>query len=157
MNAVLRSRLLGMKITSSAIFTGLLLFCASTICDARAFVEPSDEALFEKSDMVVVATPTETHDTAEHLANFCDFKGQSVIGVKTRFAVSAVQKGDPRTKELTLYHYRPDKISVPNGPMFVQFEPAEKRVFRLYLIRLASGDFAPTAGQMDAALSVKRQ
>ena len=42
---------------------------------------------------MVLATPTATNDTKEHI-DFPGFAGEHVIGVETRFIVSAVLKGD---------------------------------------------------------------
>jgi hypothetical protein len=146
-----------MKSLRSAIFILLFFFAAVSRGDARIFRQPSDEELLSKSDLVVIATPIETHDTAEHVDDAFGFKGESVVGVETRFTVTTVLKGDRSLKELILFHYRFDKGSVINGPMLVDFDAKQKKAFRLYLIRLPDGQYAPTAGQMDAWLSVKSE
>jgi hypothetical protein len=146
-----------MKPLRSAVFILLFLFAAMSRNEARAIRLPSDEELFAQSDLVVIATPVATHDTAEHVTDAFGFKGQSVIGVETRFAVTKVLKGDRSTKELTLFHYRFDNGAVINAPMLIEFDVKQKRAFRLFLVRLPDGQYAPTAGQMDAWLSVKAQ
>ncbi|HEY3897723.1 MAG TPA: hypothetical protein VGM54_03870 [Chthoniobacter sp.] len=146
-----------MRPLRSAIFILLFLFAAVAQGNARAIRVPSDDELFAKSDLVVIAIPSATRDTAEHVNDAFGFKGQSVVGVETRFTVATVLKGDRSTKELTLFHYRFDKGSVPNTPMLLEFDAKQKKTFRLFLIRLPDGQYAPTAGQMDAWLSVKAE
>jgi hypothetical protein len=106
--------------------------------------------------LVVSATPVANHETTDRIAEFSGFHAEA-IGVETQFSVSAVIKGDPKIKDLLFYHYWGPARSMPNGPMLVEFDPAKKEVYRLYLVRLADGRYAPTAGQMDAALSIKRE
>jgi hypothetical protein len=145
-----------MKLIHSLILAAALISVPAAFLQARVFHMPSDEELLAKSDLVVVATPTATHETKDRVADFFNFHAEAV-GVETTFAVSAVVKGDPATKELILYHYWGRASAVPNGAMLVSFDPAKKEVFRLYLIRLANGRYAPAAGQMDAALSIKKE
>jgi hypothetical protein len=73
------------------------------------------QQMFEKSDVVVIATPkSKTTDTKEQtfLPNIWlqDKDGKQSktksIGVETVFAVSAVLKGDATIKQFTLHHYR---------------------------------------------------
>src|ERR1700722_17673923 len=70
------------------------------------------QELLNKADLVVIATPTASNDTQEHI-NLPGFDGQRVIGVETRFTISAVLKGDQALKDFVLHHYRPD----PDGMM----------------------------------------
>jgi len=105
---------------------------------------------------VVIATPKATRDTEEHLVNFLGYRGQA-IGVETQFAVSKVLKGDKRLKAVVLHHYRMPDLIPANGPELVTFDPAEKKRFRLYLIREADGRYAPTAGQLDPAFDSVRE
>ena len=66
----------------------------------------SYQELFDKSDLVLIATPTGTSDTKEHI-DLPGFTGEHVVGVETKFSVSALLKGDPAQKEILLHHYRP--------------------------------------------------
>lgn len=122
------------------------------------------QELLDKSDLVVIATPTATNDTKEHI-DLPGFVGQPVIGVETRFTVSAVLKGDRALRDFAFHHYRtPDGAnisSVPNGPTFVSFDPADEkppfihRTYILFLRREADGRYAPIAGQTDPGLAIK--
>ena len=121
------------------------------------------EKLLDKSDVVVLATAATTNDTKEHL-DLPGFAGQAVIGVETKFTVSAVLKGNKALKDIVLHHYRtPDGTNipkVPNGPSFVSFAPAGSptlisRAYILFLVREADGRYAPVVGQTDPGLGIK--
>ena len=138
--------------------TALLLGLTGIVAGRAVRIWPYQE-LLEKSDLVVIATPTATNDTKEHI-NLPDFVGQPVIGVETRFDVAAVLKGDKSLKGFFLHHYRPDRVMVPNGPTFVSFAPAESpasihRTYILFLLRQADGHYAPAVGQADPELGIK--
>jgi len=144
-------------------FVRLLIIVGALFC---ALVRPvegrvvrywPDEELMEKADLVVIATPVRTRDTDEHLASFSYFRDQSVIGVATTFTVSGVLKGDAKAKRIVLHHYRPDKMTMINGPGFVAFQLPAKQAYRLFLVREADGRYAPVAGQEDADLSVRKE
>jgi hypothetical protein len=121
------------------------------------------QELLEKSDLVVLATPTATNDTKEHI-DLPGFVGEHVIGVETRFTVSAVLKGDKALKGFVLHLYRTTDGSniphVPNGPTFISFDPAANptippRTFILFLLREADGRYAPVVGQTDPGGGVR--
>src|SRR5580704_17573811 len=76
------------------------------IAGARAVRFWPFQELFDKSDLVVLATPAATNDTQERI-DLPGFTGQHVIGVETKFTVSAVLKGDKALKDFVLHHYRP--------------------------------------------------
>jgi hypothetical protein len=142
--------------------TGFFLGLTGIVAARGVRIWPYQE-LLDKSDLVVLATPTATNDTKEHI-ELPGFAGQHVIGVETRFAVSAVLKGDKALRDFVFHHYRtPDGANVPNvpnGPAFVSFDPAEKptfvqRTFILFLLREADGRYAPVVGQTDPGLGIK--
>lgn len=80
-----------------------------------------------------------------------------MIGVETKFSVIAVVKGTLINTPLVLHHYRPDRMTVPNGPEFLEFKPQERRTLRLWLVREADGRYAPVTGQTDPDLSVRKE
>ncbi len=130
------------------------------IAMARAVQIWSYQELLNKAGLVVIATPTASNDTQEHI-NLPGFDGQRVIGVETRFAVSVVLKGDKALKDFVLHHYRPapDGMVVPNGPTFVSFAVSKKpadpgRTYILFLLREADGHYAPVVGQADPGLGI---
>ena len=129
------------------------LLVAIGIAGARPVRFWSFQELLDKSDLVVIATPTGTNDTKEH-GGLPGAPSLPVIGVETRFAASAVLKGDKALKDFILHHYRypADAPPVVNGPNLVSFAPGEKRTFLLFLVLEADGRYAPTVGQVDPGL-----
>jgi hypothetical protein len=139
-----------------------VFFVISTGIAMARFVRVwSYQELLNKADLVVIATPTASNDTQEHI-NLPGFDGQQVIGVETRFTVSTVLKGDKALKDIVLHHYRPspDGMMVPNGPTFVSFAVSKKptgpgRTYILFLLREADGRYAPVGGQADPGLGIR--
>jgi hypothetical protein len=141
------------------------LFCAMpNRTQARLMTVFSYQEMFEKSDLVVIATPKDkTTDTSEQafLPNISvqdtDGKISEVksIGVETVFAVAATFKGDKATKQFTLHHYRGAQAGAGvsgNGPSLVFFDPSDTsqlNSYLLFLVREPDGRFAPTGGQTD--------
>lgn len=146
-----------MRSRQIALFFAVLLL--STAAGARLIQAPSYQELLDKSELVVIATPTATHDTKERI----DLPGITtvtaenkamgfpVVGVETRFLVSAVFKGSKTLKEFVLHHYReadPQPIT-RNAPALVTFDPTKNISFLLFLVRERDGRYVPTAGQTD--------
>ena len=125
----------------------------------------SYKELFEKSDLVVIATPkSKTTDTKEqaYLPNIMRQDGNGnksrvdSIGVETVFAVGAVLKGDQTIRRFTLHHYREAETGAGemNGPLLVFFDPSDtsnRSSYLLFLVREPDGRYAPTGGQTDAS------
>jgi hypothetical protein len=144
----------------SLVVVALSLFTGAGIVGARPISAWSDEELLAKSDLVVIAIPTSTHDIRERFSYPSICFHRPVVGVETTFAVSAVLKGDYNRKQLILHHYRLDNdrignAFIVNGPLLVFFDPARKQTFRLFLVRESDGVYNPVSGQTDALLSVK--
>ncbi len=140
-----------------------LAVVATNVVRARAVRIWSYQELLDKSDLVVLATPTTSNDNKEH-ADLPGFSGEPVIGVETKFSVSVVLKGDKALSDLVLHHYRTadgtNVPHVPNGPSFVSFASAEgptaiQRTYILFLLREADGHYAPVVGQSDPGLGIK--
>ena len=80
-------------------FLATAFLVVSTNIVAAHIVRPwSYQELLEQSDLVVSATPTGTNDTKEHI-DLPGFDGQHVIGIETRFTVSAVVKGEKALRD----------------------------------------------------------
>ena len=140
-----------MKLLRTFALTAAFLLVSTGIASARLVRTWPYQELLDKSDLVVIATPTASGDTKEHVP-LPGYTIQPVIGVETKFEVSAVLKGEKALRNLVLHHYRADAISVDNGPTLVSFNPAEKRIFLLYLVREPDGRYAPAFGQVDPGL-----
>jgi hypothetical protein len=123
---------------------------------------PSYQELLDKSDLVIIATPiTKTTDTKEEsfLPNIFNQEKDgtkskvSAVGVETTFKVCAVLKGEKRSQQVVLHHYREaSTASGFNGPELVFFDPSDinrRGSYLLFLIREPDGRYAPTGGQTD--------
>jgi hypothetical protein len=130
--------------------TAAFLLLTTAIVSARLMGSWSYQQLLDKSDLVVVATPTVTNDTQEE-RDLPGYTAIRAIGVETQFKVSVVLKGDKVIKDFVLHHYRAPQPgeSYPNGPNLLSFNPSKKRSFLIFLIREADGRYAPTCGQTD--------
>ena len=111
--------------------------------------------LRDEADLIAVATPSEVKATAERTP----LPDTSLMGagVETKFEILAVLKGDATLKSFVLHHYRdaePEKISV-NGPLFVSFDPQQKKRFLLFLKREADGRFCAVSPQRNPTISIQ--
>jgi hypothetical protein len=144
------------------LFAVAVMVCATpNQSKARFMTVLSYKELFEKSDLVVIATPkSKTTDTKEqaYLPNIMRQDGNGnksrvdSIGVETVFAVAAVLKGEKTTKHLTLHHYREVQTDEGemNGPDLVFFDPSYTlHSYLMFLVHESDGRFAPTGGQTD--------
>ena len=110
--------------------------------------------MLDKSDLVVVAEPTDTKQTAETAILPGISPEVHVVGTETTFEVSATLKGDKETKTLRLHHYRfadPSDSTARGRPELATFDPKAKQHFLLFLVRESDGRYAPATGQTDPA------
>lgn len=135
--------------------------------DARPVSLLSYQQLLDKSDLVVIATPTSrTTNTKEQfplpgvsMNNNGNITAVTCFGAETTFAISATLKGHKGVRKLILHHCGlnrgPNQMNV-NGPMLVSFDPADKRMsgsFLMFLVRESDGRYAPTGGQSDPGIN----
>jgi hypothetical protein len=146
-----------MKRTFTAVFV-IALVCGGL--SVRAFNIPtySYEEMVAKSDLVVIAKPTASHDTGERkldrsvvIAGPGRSVNPRVAGVITECDALYVLKG-PKLKKFKLHHYRdvspPYKEPVMNSyPIGIQFDPSKGRRYLMFLVREPGGRFAPFAEQ----------
>ncbi len=152
-----------MKLFKICLAVAALSLCIAPAAYARIVRVVSYQELFEKSDLVVIATPlTKTADTDErtHFEGLFetdqDGKQTSVaaIGVETTFSISVVMKGDRDAKQFVLHHYRPTALAI-DGPNVVSFDPSDFRRSRdilLFLLKEQDGRYAPYGGQTDPGI-----
>jgi hypothetical protein len=153
-----------MKRQQSLFILVLLLFSGLFQSHARLMSVLTYQQLFDRSDLVVIATPvSKTMDTAEKtsLPNVYLLEPEGTkhqvraTGVETSFHVCLVLKGSKDIKQLVLHHYRqdPPNKNVLNGPMLVSFDPQDqaKYSYIMFLVREEDGRYAPTGGQTDPA------
>ena len=140
----------------------IVLFCTEVFAREHEYW-PYDR-LTKEADMIVIAVPLSTRDTAEKttlpgLWHVDTNKVRSLIpaiGVETTFMTLAVLKGDANATKLVFHHLREaaPKLSV-DGPGLVAFDPKSERKFLLFLKRESDGRYAPLTGQTDPDGSVK--
>ncbi len=145
-------------------YASILSIILAVFVSPSAFSRPvalfSYEQLVEKSDIVVIATPTAVRDT-NITTTFPGIQqdGQPVpaTSMEADFQVLAVLKGTKKEEKIILHYLRspdPNKIAV-NGPMLVSFDPSEKNRYLLFLKRDENGRYSPVNSQTDPYFSVK--
>lgn len=132
------------------IITSFLMLITALSTQARLMQGWTNQQLFDKSDLVVIATPSANSDTQERIG-LPGYTALQVIGIETGFTISATMKGDKTQQKIVLHHYRavPDGGPVINGPNLLSFTPGDQRNWLLYLVREDDGRYAPTVGQTD--------
>jgi hypothetical protein len=140
-----------------------LIFLCTTVF-AREHEFWSYDRLAKEADLIVIATPISTRDTAERttlpgIERVDANKVRSAIpaiGVETTFTTLAVLKGDAKIAKVVFHHLREaaPKLSL-DGPGLVAFDSKEKKRFLLFLKREPDGRYAPLTGQTDPDGSVK--
>lgn len=119
----------------------------------------SFQDMFEKADLVVVATVVKTKDTPERkklididLVNSTapEQLQNPVVGVETEFLVRLTFKGPKEVGRFLLHHYRWDfDETVANGPNFIRIPIDRHGTFLMFLRKEADGRYAPITGQFD--------
>ncbi len=90
-----------------SIITSLLVLAATTfVADARLINSRSFRELDKRADIIVVAKPVSTKDTAEQINLPHISPDIHVVGLSSEFEVSLVLKGDNSLKKLVVHHYR---------------------------------------------------
>jgi hypothetical protein len=140
----------------------IVLFCTEAFSREHEYW-PYDR-LTKEADLIVIAVPLSTRDTAEKttLPGIWHVDTNNVrslipaIGVETTFTALAVLKGDANTTKVVFHHLREtvQRLAL-DGPGLVAFDPKEKKTFLLFLKRESDGRYAPLTGQTDPDGSVK--
>ena len=127
---------------------------------ARAIRLWSRADLLAAADLAVIGTPVSDRDLAE--TNSLGWSSTAAFqsrfrGVETTIHITDVLKGNPANDRLVLHHYRYELSwgSPPNGPELASLEPNGTNLWVLFLVKDATGQYAPVTGQGDAALSIR--
>jgi len=144
----------------SRILLGLVLLVFGLSAQARTVRLWSDAELEKASDLVVIGQPIEVKDLDETNSLGLDQSESfrpKFRGVETTFKVSDVLKGTPASDHIVLHHFRVEIGwgSPPNGPDLISFGSNNTNEYLLYLKDDGINRYAPTAGQIDAGLSIK--
>jgi hypothetical protein len=108
------------------------------------------QEMFDKADLVVIATASGTKDTGERTTLKVRVKG-----VETEFTVAVTLKGQKDVRVFLLHHYQvesEDPLSVQEIPLLVSIPPGQHPTFLLFLIKEKDGRYAPVTGQTDPAV-----
>src|SRR6266850_4733784 len=116
------------------IITGLLILTAALLAQARVMRSWSYQELYDQADLLVIAKPISTQDTAEKAVLSNISPDLHVVGLSTEFDISVVMKGDKNLKKCVLHHYRlaNPKEMMDNGPMLASFDPKQHTRFLLF-------------------------
>ena len=136
------------------IITTLLILTTAHLAHARLMRSWSCQELYDQADLVVIAKPVSTQDTAEKATLPNIAPNVHVVGLSTEFEISVVMKGDKSMKKATLHHYRlaDPKQLMMNGPSLASFDSKQPARFLLFLHRETDGRYSPVSGQTDPTL-----
>jgi hypothetical protein len=121
------------------------------------------QEMFDKADLVVVATAIKTKDTTERKklieidrieTSAPELLQDEVIGVETEFQTRVTLKGSKEVRKFLLHHYRfaVEQEGMSGAPAFIQVPSERKATFLMFLIKEKDGRFAPFTGQFDPAV-----
>jgi len=129
-----------------SILASVLVLAATTfVAEARLISIRTFRELDKMADLIVVAKPLSTKDTAEQTELPHIAPDIHVVGLSSEFEVSLVLKGDKNLKKLVVHHYRlanPDQ-RMGNAPNLASFDSKEPMRYLLFLQREPDGRYAP--------------
>ncbi len=144
----------------------LLSLFALTACLVLANVLPASarpiqfwypDELWEKADLVVMATAESSQDASSVPPT--EAKPNTWISVLTKFNVQAVLKGDLGKKSVTdkmfvtvehrRYFDKMAEVTEVDGPAFVKFNPEIKNQYMIFLKGTNGENYQPLTGQYD--------
>jgi hypothetical protein len=143
--------------TMKPIIASLFVLAAATfVADARLVNSRGFRELDKRADIIVVARPISTKDTAEQTFLPHISPPIPVIGLSSEFEVSIVLKGDNSLKKLVVHHYRlkNPRERMINAPNPASFDPKESTRYLLFLQREPDGRYAPFDQVDPAATSI---
>jgi ankyrin repeat protein len=137
----------GLALASLLVLAATTLVAGAREIDLRTFRD-----LDKIADLIVVAKPVSTKDTAEQLVLPHIAPDIQVVGLSSEFEVSFVLKGDHSLKKLVMHHYRLADANrvMMNAPNLAAFDPKESTRYLLFLQREPDGRYAPIE-QVDPA------
>jgi hypothetical protein len=123
----------------------------------------SFQEMFDKADLVVVATAIKTKDTNERRKLIDvdvvetarpDLLQDEVIGLETEFQTRLILKGPKDVRKFLLHHYRltVEEEAGYGAPNFVKIPSNRHATFLMFLIKEKDARYAPVTGQFDPAV-----
>jgi len=149
------------------ILMSLVLLSLPLLLHARLVPMWSYDELFKQSDLVVIAQPTNSVDVTDRMQKW----ESTFIGINTTFKIDHVVKGDLKSSDMTMLHYRMKSGELmENGPCLVSFRTQDIRytvedgpkvhrsgpgTYLLFLKKLDDRRYEAVTGQIDPVFSVK--
>jgi len=162
-------------------FHFLLLVALAASCDvyARQIEDWSYDRLFTESDLIVIAQPVQSEDSADRTKD--NLWKIEFNGVETKFDVLHTVKGTSEKSTLTVLHYRTDAL-IEDGPSLASFRTKGSSytilkkqkegdagkleeitqvfmeapaTYLLFLKKRDDGRFEPVSGRNDPVFSVR--
>ncbi len=128
-----------------ALWLGVCSPTSARVLDGRSYQE-----MLDRADLVVIAQLTTTRQTSEKTILAGITPEEHVVGIESDFEVSAVLKGNKKTKKVVLHHYNFDENAIrTDGALLCYLDSFIKKHFLLFLVREPDGRYAPAAGQID--------
>ena len=150
-----------MKMRVATICVAVLSAAASCVF-AYNIDSLSYEEMVAKSDLVVIARPSESRDTGERKLDRNVNPAVPVAGVVTECDALYVLKG-PKLKKFKLHHFRDVSRSDPNhvivgGRIGIAFDQSKgSKRYLMFLVRESGGRYAPFDGHTDVeGLSIQQ-
>ena len=132
-------------VLSVTLASGQLTVIGRVPTEAQTYQE-----MFDKADLVVIASSISTKETKEQLKLLGTV---DVVGVETEFVTRLTLKGSKDITHFILHHYQePDDQFTANGPFLIKIKPGQHAGFLMFLVKDKEGRYAPVTGQVDPAL-----
>jgi hypothetical protein len=140
----------------------LCIASGSTLVTARLVRPWTYQEIFDKSELVVIATFVSTRDTDERNILRDLTPPVKVVGVTTEFETRLVLKGPQNVSRFQLHHFRfedPAQATWVDAPQLIRLPTptrdgvhyAGHETFLMFLRKEQDGRYAPTTGQTDPA------
>ena len=132
-------------------FILLFVILLPSILWARLIQTWTYQEMFDKADLVVIATPITSKVISEKIILPDIFPDVHVVGVETTLSNLVMLKGDKKIKNIILHHYQLENSSelMFSGPFLISFDLTKRTRFILFLKKEADGRYAPVTGQTD--------
>lgn len=129
----------------------VLAFSAIAVAHARPVKIWPPADLLKEADVVVIATAKATTDIKDQKLD--EAKAETWVAVETEFEVQGVVRGVWKQKSIFVRHHRyhaiESEVAIIDGPVFVEFDPAKKHSYLIYLKLTKDGWYVPLTGDMD--------
>lgn len=128
----------------------LLIFVMPSLLDARMAESWTYQEMFDKANLVVIATHIASNPIEEHTLVLRNIK---VRGVLSTFRSLLVLKGPKDMSTFQLHHYQlesPQDEYIQDGPQLIRFRSLQPP-FLLFLVKEGATTYAPFGGQTDPA------